>query len=186
MAMQRLFFAIDLPDTLKEALEPGAESLRDLGRHVRPVRRGGYHITMLFLGEQPDSNIPYLGKLARQAVEGARPCKLEISGIGFFPRVSFLTLSGEIETLTIIASILADSCVDFLEKPETRRFKAHVTLARHKKKVTPSEKDRIRDAFAEFKGQSWIADELVLFSSELTPQGAIYTPVENFRFGGVD
>jgi len=182
--MTRLFFAIDLPERLKAPIAPVVSSLSDLGRHVRPVGEGSLHATLLFLGEQPQSILPDLAETAKGAVAGARPCRLEIGPVGFFPRVSFLTLVGEIETLTVIASVLSDACANYLENPETRPFKAHVTLSRHKERISPGEKERIASLLSSFEGLSLTVDELILFESELTRSGAIYTPVGRFRFGG--
>jgi 2'-5' RNA ligase len=182
--MPRLFYAVDLPDDIKDVIAPVVSSLRDLGRDVRPVGRHGFHLTLLFLGDQPASAIADFAEFGSNAVAPARPCQLALGLPGFFPRVSFLTLKGETETLAVISSVLNDSCADYLEQPETRPFKPHVTLARHKSRIDPRQKERIVELFAPFEGRSWTADELVLFESELTPKGAIYSAVERFRFGG--
>lgn len=179
----RLFYAIDLPDDIKRPIAECLPELRKLGHHIRPVRESGMHLTLLFLGEMPESVLPDLSEYGTNAVAAARPCRLEIGPVGFFPRVSFLTLTGEIETLILVSSVLADTCSGYLEKPETRPFKAHVTLARHKQKIRSGEKDRIKGIYSQFQGLSWIADELVLYESELTSKGAIYTAIERFKFG---
>ncbi len=181
--MPRLFFAVDIPDAIKRLLAPRAASMRDLGRHVRPVRGDGFHTTLLFLGDQPSEAIEGLSDIATALVANARPCRLEIGPVGFFPRVSFLTLKGEIETLVVLASALAESCENYLAEPETRAYKAHVTVARHKKKLGRGERERITRMFAEFEGMEWTSTELILFESELTPGGAIYTVVGRFPFG---
>ena len=181
--MPRLFFAIDLPHELKDVLAPRALALRDLGRHVRPVGRHSFHLTLLFLGDQPDTSIPDFNEIAESATGPARACEIAIGPVGFFPRVSFLTLTGELETLAMVSSVLKSGCVNYLEQPDTRPFKPHVTLARHRKNVSQSEKERIEREFSEFEGRSWVADELVLFESELTPKGAVYTVVERYGFG---
>jgi len=182
--MPRLFFAIDLPEELKEPLAPATLSLRNLGRHVRPVGRHAFHLTLLFLGEQPEEILPDLSAIGADAVAAARPCRLALGPPGFFSRVSFLTLIGEIETLSVVSGVLADACSGYLDRPETRPFKAHVTIARHKKNVKPNEKEQIRETFSPFEGRSWVTDELILFKSDLTPKGAIYTALERFPFGG--
>lgn len=183
-AMPRLFYAIDLPAELKDELAPSVMSLRDLGRHVRPVGRHAFHLTLLFLGEQPATALEDFVAFGHDAVAPARPCKLALGPSGFFPRVSFLTLTGETETLMVISSVLHETCASYMERPDDRPFKAHITLARLKKKLRPSEKGKIAEAFAKFEGRSWVADELILFQSDLTPKGAIYTVIERFPFSG--
>lgn len=182
--MPRLFFAIDLPGDIKDRLSPVPQSLRLVGPHVRPVGRGSLHLTCLFLGEQPDHAIADLCGLALQAVGPARPSLVEIGPPGFFPRVSFLTLRGEIETLAMVSHVLKESCESFLERPDERPFAAHVTMARLKRGLNSSEKAKIVEILSPFQGLSWVATEMVLFKSDLTPKGAVYTPVERFSFGG--
>lgn len=182
--MPRVFFAIDLPHELKDDLAPAALSLRDLSRHVRPVGRRSFHLTLLFLGDQPPSILPDLSRIGNDAVAGARPCNLAVGPAGFFPRVSFMTLTGELDTIAVLANVLSEACVGYVERPETRPFKAHVTLARHRRNITPEEKERIRSVFSPFEGWSWVADELILFESDLTPKGAIYTALDRFPFKG--
>jgi 2'-5' RNA ligase len=182
--MPRLFYAVELPEEIKERLAPRVMSLRDLGPHVRPVGRTGFHLTLLFLGDQPNTALLEFGEIGRAAVAPARPCTIALGPVGTFPRVSFLTLTGELETLAVISNVLKESCIPYLESPDDRPFKPHMTLARHKTNIRPQEKERISGIFAEFGGFSWVADELILFESELTPKGAVYTVVERFRFGG--
>ena len=184
--MPRLFYAVDLPQELKSALSSLAPELKSLGRHIRPVSTASYHLTMLFLGDQPGSLIEDLVRIGNESVANARPCRLTVGPAGFFPRVSFLTLTGELETLSVISVVLRDLCSAYLEQPDTKPFRAHVTLARHKKKISATEKGKIAEIFAPFEGREFTADELVLYESELTPKGAIYTVVERFRFGGQD
>jgi len=180
--MPRLFFAIDLPQDVKEKIGPVAMSLRALGSHIKPVGREGMHLTMLFLGEQPIDVLPDLMNIARCAVSPARPCSVALGPTGFFPRVSFLTLVGEIETLVLVSRTLAEECRVFLEHPEDRPFKAHITIARHKQNIRPPEKAKIAGMFAPFEGMSWTCQELVLYKSDLTPKGPIYTALERFQF----
>lgn len=181
--MPRLFYAVDLPQELRDELSSLAPDLKSIGRHIRSVSSGSYHLTMLFLGDQPASSIEDFLRIGRDSVRNARPCRLMVGPAGFFPRVSYLTLTGELETLSVISVVLRDLCSDHLEQPDTKPFRAHVTLARHKQKISGSEKGRIADLFAPFEGREFTADELVLYESELSPRGAIYTAVERFRFG---
>jgi RNA 2',3'-cyclic 3'-phosphodiesterase len=182
--MPRLFFAIDLPREIKEKISPAIISLRELGAHVRPVGRESMHLTMLFLGEQPGNIIPELVSIATQAVSGARPCDVSIGPAGFFPRVSFLTLIGEIETLIMVSRSLSTECAGYLERPEDRPFKAHITIARHKQNIRPQEKARITELFSKYAALAWTCRELVLYESDLTPKGPIYKALERFPFCG--
>jgi len=182
--MPRLFYAIDLPHEIKADLIPVVSSLSRLGGHVRPVGAGGLHLTLLFLGEQPDETVDDFRAFGKQVTEGARACKASIGESGFFPRVSFLTLEGELDTIFVIATVLKSLCAGYLERPDDRPFKPHITLARHKQNITGTEKEFIKNQTAKFKGRSWEIDRLILFESQLTPKGATYFEQGVFTFVG--
>jgi 2'-5' RNA ligase len=182
--MPRLFFAIELPQDIRNDLAPAAMSLRDLGAHIRPVGRGSFHLTLLFLGEQPEDILPDLKAMGSLAVSAARPSQVALGPPGFFPRVSFLTLTGEIETLAMISHALKESSRDYLERPEERPFQAHITVARHKQNIRPQEKARIGQILGPFEGRGWTCSELILFESNLTPKGPVYSILERFPFAG--
>ena len=60
---------------------------------------------------------------------------------------------------------------------EKRGFTAHLTLARFKDRVAP---DDLLQAFAElgnYAPKPFAANHMVLYKSDLRPQGAIYTPL---------
>lgn len=181
--MVRLFYAVEVDEDIKASLRPGLNAMSSLGRHVRTVKPTGMHITLLFLGEQPKEVVTDFVSFGKDAVSMARPCTLQIGTPGFFPSVSYLTLTGEIETLVMISSMLKETCSGYLERPDTRPFKAHLTLARHKQKIAGKEKDIILREFKGIEGSSWEVDELVLYKSDLTPKGAIYTDLGRFKFG---
>jgi RNA 2',3'-cyclic 3'-phosphodiesterase len=182
--MPRLFYAIDLPEEVKLELGPVVSALGKIGSWIRPVGRSAYHLTLLFLGEQQDEFVPEIIAMGAEAVVGARQCRVEIGPAGFFPRVSFLTLNGEIETLAMVSMTLCQSCRCYLEKHEDRPFKPHITVARHKQNIRPPEKEKITEMLKPFEGKSWEVRDLILFNSDLTTKGPKYTPVERFPFGG--
>jgi RNA 2',3'-cyclic 3'-phosphodiesterase len=181
-AMTRLFIAVDLPNDIKDRIGPSVVSLRELGSHIKPVGREVMHLTLLFIGEQPENLINEFEKIAGRTATASRPCQLAIGPVGFFPRVSFLTLTGEIETLVMASRMLAEECRGYLEHFDDRPFKTHVTVARHKENIKPIEKAKITRTFAAFEGLSWVCNELVLYKSDLTPKGPIYTAIRRFPF----
>jgi RNA 2',3'-cyclic 3'-phosphodiesterase len=180
--MTRLFIAVDLPKEISDRIGPSVVSLRELGSHIRPVGQEGMHLTMLFLGEQPENLICEFKHIAERAASASRPCQLAIGPVGFFPRVSFLTLTGEIETLVMVSRMLSEECRGYLEHFDDRPFKTHVTVTRHKQNIKPIEKAKIARIFAEFEGLSWVCSELVLYKSDLTPKGPIYTVIKRLPF----
>jgi len=184
MGSFRLFFAVDVPEETRKELGAATTEIGGIAPHVRPVSRGSFHLTLLFLGDQPEEVLPSLEAIGAQAVAPARSCQVALGPPGFFPRVSFLTLVGEIETLAMVSTVLSDSCRPYMEKPEDRPFKPHITIARLKQNLRPPEKARIVSVLEKFEGRAWTINELVLYKSDLSPKGAAYTALARFPFGG--
>jgi 2'-5' RNA ligase len=66
-------------------------------------------------------------------------------------------------------------------EPDTRRFRAHLTLGRIAGRLRKPVTAAVTAA-----GESWLVDEIVLFRSELTRSGAIHAPLERIALGGSD
>jgi 2'-5' RNA ligase len=82
--MVRLFTAILFDDATKTALAGAAESLRLAGVLGNFSRRENFHLTLVFLGEQPEDRIPAIRHAMDEAALKAAPFDLSIGGIGSF------------------------------------------------------------------------------------------------------
>jgi len=181
----RTFIALELG---KEARRTLAELLEKLSSELSGVRWSkpeNVHLTLRFLGEIKDALVPEAAEAVREAASRCPPLFLKLGRPGAFggrsPRVLFLRVEGDLERLAELYSELEDE----LEKRgfgrEERSFKPHLTLGRRKKgAVPPSWTDLVS-----LKGiTDWESEELVLFSSTLTPAGPIYTPLGRFPLRG--
>ena len=184
----RAFVALDIPENIREDLRERQDALRSRGLQARWVRPAGIHLTVRFLGQVPASTVPVVSAALEQAVSALAAPQLALADLGVFPnlrrpRVIWAGLKGEIERLREIkravdrALAAADSR---LFPREERSFKAHLTLARFKKRVDP---DRLRAALkadARFAPQAFTARRLVLYRSELSARGPRYTPLDRW------
>lgn len=175
--MTRVFLGIGVPDDLAASLQR-AQSELPMGRIVPPEN---LHLTLCFLGSQPDGALQALDEelcaIHHPAVE------IDMAGLdwigGAFPR-------------GVAAGVVASDALNSLQKAvrgachragivvERRRFVPHVTLARLgqtpasaalnmmvvQNKLTP---------FGAFK-----AHEFTLYQSDLRPDGAVYTPLADY------
>jgi len=79
--MTRLFFAIELPQELKNQLELLQRQCPFTGRPVSPHN---FHITLLFLGELPDSQL--VGILEAIEVPEIKPFEIELKQFAYYPK----------------------------------------------------------------------------------------------------
>lgn len=129
MADRRLFFAL-WPDerqreTLRDALSPALATVEG-----RPVDRHNWHVTLVFIGDFPEEQIPFL-----QAAAGElplEPIRLRFDRLAYWPRakVAALLPLNTPEPLQRLASSLEESLRAFDFEPEERLFRPHITVAR--------------------------------------------------------
>lgn len=166
----RLFIALELPERVKGELWENAELLR---RHCSGGRfspRENYHITLAFLGEQPEARIPDV--IAAMDECAAEPVPVAFGGLGAFETgVLWRGIEGSGE-LNGLQQELTNQLRLRNFSLEERDFKPHLTLAR---RAVLHETIRLSDLSAQLSPLSFQADRMTLMRSELTHTGAVYT-----------
>jgi RNA 2',3'-cyclic 3'-phosphodiesterase len=180
----RMFIAIPVPGAVKKEMVPAAELLAEGNPNIRPVQAEGIHLTLKFLGDTKERRIGDIRKAMESAAKTVKaPIELICSRTGAFPELSkpkvlWAGLNGDVDALGRLWRDLDRRITHLGFAPEKNAFHPHLTLARMKapkmlgklRKVWPSVKDR---EFGRF-----FADALVLYRSELRPDGAVYTVLE--------
>lgn len=171
----RLFFAIPLPERLKDELARFQSQARHSFVAASWPNPQGLHLTLAFLGEREGSTIPVLMDLVLRVVAGHHAFPLKTTHLGGFPkdrsaRVLWLGLE-EQPTLWLLAEDLRRGLgaagMAFDDKP----FNAHLTVARFK---VPQNVARFQ---APLTPMVFEARELVLYQSIQTPSGSRYVSV---------
>jgi 2'-5' RNA ligase len=184
----RTFFCIPLERQLAKAIDRLATQLRDrVAARASWVRPENYHVTLRFLGDiEPDLTID-LEQAARRVTERLAPFALPLDRLGAFPsidraRVLWVGGGAPAEFLGLTLSLQHE--LGRLGFPrEQRPTVAHITLARLKGRPD-ADLPRTLGAAELPPNLSSYADRIVLMQSELTPTGAIYTPLFTTPFGG--
>jgi len=187
VALIRAFIAIELPAPVQEALAGVQQRLRSEagGRAGRWVRAESIHITLKFLGDIEGTGVPAVSAGMRRACAGIAPFDLIIEGLGCFPnsrrpRVVWAGISAPYPELSTLYERIEARVVRMGYAAERRRFSPHLTLARVRRDVHSRETEAL--------GRSVTAHPvniigrvsvhgISLIQSELTPQGALYTPL---------
>jgi len=182
----RLFFAVKIPEEVRRSIAAGLAELRRRLPAARWVRPEGLHITLKFLGEQPETLVEPLYREATQALVGVRPVTVALAGGGFFPspkRPRVAWLGGRADGLEEWAEALERCACRHGVKEEERRWAVHLTLARLERPWPPSQVERFVQTVGEWRLAPFAAREVVLFASQLAPGGARYTPVRRIGVG---
>ncbi len=181
----RLFLALPLPEPVRSGLGEVLASWRASHSGWRFVRAGGIHLTLRFLGEIDPARLETAVPAWREAAARAPALRFRVAGIGVFPpsgspRVLWAGIEGiEPEgSLAALAASLEAGATAAGAPGETRAFRPHLTIARAARGarpgIPPSE---------ELPGWEIEADEVVLYRSELLPEGARHTPLSRFALG---
>lgn len=178
--MIRSFIAIDLPEETKRGFAEIQEQLKRSRGAVRWVRPGSIHLTLKFLGNIHPGQVDEIAAAATKVVRDEAPLTLCAGGLGAFPsqrrpRVIWVGIQGQVERLGRIQAGLENALELLGFAREQRAFRAHLTLGRVKdrRKCQP-----LIDAISALempKFNSFDADEIILYKSDLRPTGAIYT-----------
>ena len=176
----RLFIAIGLPEPVREELWRGAERLQAISVSGRYAARESYHITLRFLGEQPESRLSDLAR-AMAGCEAA-PFSLRLGEFGRFGQRDGDVIwrgiepSAELECLhRSLTRQLTAVCFPVEDRP----FVPHLTLAR---RVQLRDGHSLAELNRDVKRLSFLVTGITLMRSDLSPSGPKYTPMYERRF----
>jgi 2'-5' RNA ligase len=167
----RLFFASWPADDLRAALAPRIRALQPAGVG-RPQRPDQWHVTLEFLGSVPASRLA----AARDAAEQVReePCEIEFNAVEFWRRPEVLTLVARVlpPPLDRLVTELRAALAARGFEPESRPFRAHLTLAR--KVMHPV-------APVAFEPLHWPVVDFALVESITDRAGSVYMPLATWN-----
>ncbi len=174
----RLFVALALPDEPRAALVAwSVDVLRELPG-LRAVAPEHLHVTLCFLGWRAEDEIAPIGDACAAAVENVAPAQLRLGEAVWLPArrpsVLAVAIDDEVGALTDLQARVAAALQagDWYE-PESRRFFAHVTVARVRRGArVRANRELTPPSPVRFSGS-----EVTLFRSRLSPGGARYEPL---------
>ena len=178
----RLFTAIDLPDTTVSeivTLQPQLEKLKaPLVWEKRP------HMTLNFLGQIPDDEVPLVKKALTQATQSAyqftlQPLYVETLYSRHEPTILYLSLAKSEELNDLHKSLIVN-----LESitPQPRKFLPHITIA-HLKRTDPVSTKRFMDLISDFESppfSPFTVDKITLYQSLITQAGTTHQKLATF------
>lgn len=178
--MRRCFIAIPVPEPVQDALEPILDSLRT-GSLTAPDR---YHVTLSFLGDQPDAVLDVLHEELERITSPV--FSLQPRGLGTFggrsPRVLWAGLVANPALVDLhrkVRSAVRAAGIDLARE----RFRPHITLARFPERLEPGGLDRIKgflERFETYAAPPFEVADFTLFESLRTRDGPIYEPLADY------
>ena len=189
-SMKRLFIATKI-----ELNEQYMSLLRQLQRQLSGDRivwvdSQLQHLTLRFLGQTPDSQIPQLKKAMNEVANQTQAFTLNMDKLGVFgskyaPSVIWLGFSA-FEAYKILFEKMEERILELGFEPNHGNLVPHITLGRIKE--TQSKKyfwqviEKNKPDFV----QSFPITEITLYQSRLQPTGPIYTPLHTAELRGYE
>lgn len=189
MESKRLFVAVEIDDTqrrevadLTQALQKG---VRFTKAHPNWVRPEAMHLTLKFLGDTPADRISRIDSALRRALADQTAFDMNLAGLGVFPdprrpRVLWLGVDHGRRRLKNLAQAVERGLAPMGFEPEQREFHPHLTLARIKTIRGAAEMMDVVESHRARQTSMARVGEVVLFQSELLPQGARYTALQRW------
>lgn len=180
--MIRTFIGIELDPDLCRELQEEIAYLKSHAPAVRWASPDTLHITLKFLGDVPEKDLPDVFRAADAAAGELEAVTAEVAGIGALPnlrhpRVVLADIKAGREELVRIAKGVDAAFAEIGYPPEKRPFQPHVTLGRVKE---PRDAEGLEPLLADGANTSFgLLDvgELVVFMSEKRRYGTVYAPM---------
>ncbi len=188
----RTFVAVEIDEAVRRRATGLVETLRTSVEGVSWVAPENLHLTLKFLGDVKEEDLAAVCEAVTKAAAGAAPFDLAIRTLGAFPRIDrpnnvWLGGGEGSDALADLAERVERALKPLGFPREGRAFEPHLTLGRVRRGGrAPAALVRLLRENAGFEAGRCRIGQIVVFSSQLTPKGAVYTPLCRAPLGSGD
>jgi len=191
----RLFIALDIDETIRERIARFVDGIRNFAPEARWVQPESLHITLKFIGEEPDDAVEKIKE--GLSTISTSTMAIQFRGYGFFPtlksaRVFWIGMASG-PGLTELAALIDVKMAAVGIPKEDRAFSPHLTLARgtggsgsprRRKEDGPNRVFQLlQERLSKLPGPEFgtmTPREFFLYRSQLSPKGSTYTKLAKF------
>jgi len=186
----RSFIAIPLADEVLRGAVRLLQRVSDPGDGIKWVPADNFHLTLKFLGEVDNVEVPNVCRAIRDVCEETRPFELAFAGTGAFPdfsraRVLWIGIDDESGELTRMVTELDERLAGLGFKREARDYTPHLTLGRTKggsRRANPEVIEKLQQEQSIDLGVMQV-DEVNLMASFLDKKGPTYQVMDTISLG---
>lgn len=176
----RTFIAVEIESQLRCALAEVQEQLRPLGRNVKWIEPGNFHLTLKFLGDVEDAGLGDVVSAVEKCAAESSSFILAVRGCSAFPNLRsprVIVARGHEPTgaLAGLHETLESALAGLGFKRERRSFRPHLTLGRVRRGSPGRAFAEHLATLAEIELGEQNVRALMAMTSELTPNGPVYT-----------
>ncbi len=188
--MKRLFIAIHIQPQkpLLALLDQFKRKL--MHERINWVKPENLHMTLKFLGETSEQNIPSIVEHINVALDGRPGFMLQFDKTGVFgsrydPKVIWVGSQQANVAINTLANSVLDASAAAGFPRDRQNFVPHLTLGRIKGLNDKAHFQRVMQDIPQQLFQTSEVDQLVLFESILRKEGPQYIPLHRFEMQGV-
>ena len=177
----RLFVAIDISSQVRDRIEQVQRRLRKAcnlsDRAVKWVDPSLIHLTLKFMGEVDDRDVTSVCDVVTRTAAEFAPFEFEVKGLGVFGRPARVVWAGisRCEPLFQLQAKLDRELTQLGGPVDNRVFAGHLTLCRVKNASAGHVLSDAVGAFGDELLGTVAASEVVVYHSQLTSDGPVYT-----------
>ena len=184
----RTFIALEISDKVRDELSRIESMLKKVDANVKWVKPDSVHLTLKFLGYIDEEKVQVISKHLENIASGSHPFKMVLEKIGVFPhwnypKVVWVGISEVAGEAKEIAAMVDEAMAGEGFEKEKRPFSPHLTIGRVRGPQNKLELQKAADS-VEVQPTSSDITKIVLFKSDLTREGAVYTPLYTANLAG--
>ena len=174
----RIFIAIEVPGAIGQMLMAAKNHLEPFTKDLGWVSPQNIHLTLKFLGNVAEADLVCVVDAVKRVAQNANVFRLSTLQVGGGPRsdkarVVWLSVGGETANLSAVQDEIETEMEALGFARERRKFYPHLTLARARRKPVC-----LPDGIESLVNPvHFMVERLVVFKSDLRPEGPVYTPL---------
>lgn len=131
----RFFIALEVPEESKSELSQIQSHLKKIIPGLKPTDPEKLHLTIAFVGENPENLKDPLTEIIKKAVDGITSFQFTPAYIDGFPhlhnaRIIWIGVKGDIDKLLLIRHKIKDGLLHLNLDADERRFIPHIALGK--------------------------------------------------------
>lgn len=131
----RFFIALEIPDNCLQSLKTVQQDLQQIIPDIRLTQNEKLHLTIAFIGEQPEIMIDDLTRVIKNAVAGISPFPIIPAYVDAFPNLHhphtfWVGVKGDIDKLMVIRERIKDGIAKLGLDTDDRRYIPHIAVGK--------------------------------------------------------
>lgn len=186
----RTFIAVEMPQRVIARALALVRLLQETTDDVSWVRQQQMHLTLKFLGEVSETELPDVCRVVREAAAEIEPFEVTLRGAGAFPAVEtprtlWIGIREGAEELRALQGAIDTALHQELGFPhEKRGYRPHLTIGRLKRDTGGrGELAHVLRQHDEYDADLAVVDEVVTYASFLGRAGAAHDALDHAELG---